>query len=48
MRLIVLDDLGCYFEQTGEVYYDERARDKLLWALQTFNRYANHEHGQLP
>ena len=46
MGLIVLDDLGWYAEQTGDVYYMERARDKVLWALQTFNRYDHeYDHG---
>ncbi|MFP4377959.1 MAG: hypothetical protein ACLFP4_13030 [Spirochaetales bacterium] len=46
MGLIVLDDLAWYAEQTGERYYVDRAHDKLLWALQTFNRFdREYDHG---
>lgn len=46
MGLIVLDDLGWYAEQTGDRYYVDRAHDKLLWALQTFNRTdREYDHG---
>jgi hypothetical protein len=46
MGLIVIDDLGWYFEQTGNPYYRDRALDKLHWALQTFNRFDyEYDHG---